>query len=732
MMKVKSCVTPVLEAAYHYTDKGYFVVPIPHGTNHPVLNEWQNLRITLSDVESHFADAAGIGILLAPSGLTDVDLDCREAIAAADELLPQTEMVHGHISSPRSHRYFRPKGILKNKQFIDPRLKNSKSARAMIVEQRAHGQTVCPPSSNLRTGELVEWDCDGEPATVDGEVLAAAVEQVAAAALLGRYWPNGSRHFATLALAGMLLRARWATDEVERFILAVGSAAQDEETSSRLHDVVSTAQRLDAEQPVTGARTLAELIGDDIVAKVREWLRLESQIESPIAVDDSLHHTDLGNAQRLVQRHGTNLRYCFDSGKWLTWNGRSWATDNDGQVERFAKETIKSMYCEAGCSASVSDRGNLAKHALKSEAEGRLRAMVNLTKTESSIPVKQTMLDADPWLLNCGNGTIDLRTGKLLAHHRNNLCTKEVPIAFDPDAKCPTWIAFLRRVMADNRALVKFLQRAVGYALTGMTSEQVLFFLYGTGANGKSTFIETCRNLVGDYAQQSDFDTFMPKEKGHPRNDLARLAGARFVAAVEAAQGRQLAENVIKQATGCDVITARFLYHESFEYSPQYKLFLVANHKPVIVGTDEAIWRRIRLIPFTVTIPPDERDKQLLEKLRGELPGILAWAVRGCLDWQRDGLGEPEAVWTATAEYRREMDVMADFVDECCVLGENQTEDTGLLYAKFKEWSDQNGEGFPTQKKLGAQLRERGFEAGKKRGNRCWVGLRLRHEDDND
>jgi putative DNA primase/helicase len=390
------------------------------------------------------------------------------------------------------------------------------------------------------------------------------------------------------------------------------------------------------------------------------------------------------------------------------------------------------MYCEAGCSTNISDRGNLAKHALKSEAEGRLRAMVNLSKTEPSIPVSQSMLDADPWLLNCQNGTIDLRTGKLLAHHRSNLCTKEVPIAFDSDAKCPTWIAFLNRVMADNRALVRFLQRAVGYAPTGMTSEQVLFFLYGTGANGKSTFIETCRNLVGDYAQQADFDTFVPKENGHPRNDLARLAGARFVAAVEAAQGRQLAENVIKQATGGDAITARFLYREYFEFSPQFKLFLVANHKPVIVGTDEAIWRRIRLIPFTVTIPPEERDKQLLEKLRGELPGILAWAVRGCLDWQRDGLGEPEAVSNATEAYRREMDVMADFVDEYCVLGENQTEDAGLLYAKFKEWSDQNGEGFLTQKKLGAQLRERGFEAGKKRGNRCWVGLRLRHQGDND
>jgi hypothetical protein len=416
----------------------------------------------------------------------------------------------------------------------------------MIVELRTNGQTVVPPSINLRTGELVTWDSGGEAATVDGHELASAVSRVAAAALLARHWPNGSRHFASLALAGMLLRAGWNESKVTDFLQAVTSAAQDEESASRLHDVLSTAQRLGAEQAVTGAPTLAEIIGEDVVSKVREWL----QLESPTIIDDSLHHTDLGNAQRLVERHGTNLRYCFDSGKWLTWNRRSWIADNDGQVDRLAKDTIKSMYCEAGCSASISDRGKLAKHALKSEAEGRLRAMVNLTKTESSIPVKQSMLDADPWLFNCQNGTIDLRTGELLAHHRSNLCTKEVPIAFDPDAKCPTWTAFLVRVMADNRALVKFLQRAVGYALTGMTSEQVLFFLYGTGANGKSTFIETCRNLVGEYAQQADFDTFVPKENGHPRNDLARLAGARFVAAVEAAQGRQLAENVIKQATG--------------------------------------------------------------------------------------------------------------------------------------------------------------------------------------
>jgi putative DNA primase/helicase len=215
-------------------------------------------------------------------------------------------------------------------------------------------------------------------------------------------------------------------------------------------------------------------------------------------------------------------------------------------------------------------------------------------------------------------------------------------------------------------------------------------------------------------------------QKPRVRIDIARLKGARLVAAVEAAQGRQLAENVIKQVTGGDTITARFLYHEHFEFVPQFKLFLVANHKPTIAGIDEAIWRRIRLVPFTVTIPREKRDKQLLDKLRSELPGILAWAVRGCLKWQGDGLTEPEAVSAATADYRREMDVLEDFIEECCIRGEHETVNAGLVYLTFQTWAKKNGEEELTQKRFGTQLRERGFTATKKKGQRCWVGLGLK------
>jgi putative DNA primase/helicase len=286
--------------------------------------------------------------------------------------------------------------------------------------------------------------------------------------------------------------------------------------------------------------------------------------------------------------------------------------------------------------------------------------------------------------------------------------------------------------MGGNQPLVEFVQRAAGYCLTGKTDEEVLFFLYGTGANGKTTFVETVRKLLSDYAQQADFNSFLEKRSDGARNDLARLKGARFVAAVEAGEGRKLDETVIKQATGGDTITSRFLYREFFEYVPQFKIFLVANHKPRISGTDEGIWRRIRLIPFNVTIPTEERDKRLLEKLQRELPGILAWAVRGCLEWQRDGLGKSDQVSEATELYRREMDSLADFLDDRCVIGQGEVSDAGLLYETYKVWCQANGEEPTSQKLFGSRLHDRGFEPAKKRGHRCWVGLSLDCDDEDD
>ena len=709
--------TSSIEAARGLIRRGFYVVPIPRGTKHPILTNWPELRLTEFDLQQYFLGDCGIGLLLRPSKLADIDCDCAEAVAAAKVLLPMTEMIHGHRSNPASHHYYRVESPSPNQAFVDPQ--RPRGDGAMLVELRTNGQTVVPPSHHTPTGEVIEWTKDGEAAVIDFPALSAKCAEVAAAALLARYWAVGSRHHAALALAGMLLRAGWPEPRVRAFVLAVATAAGDNERASRLHDVLTTAARLGENRTTTGAPTLAEIVGDAVVQKVREWLHLDGA-----AFDTYVAHlSDLGNARRLVNLHGIDLRYCYPRGKWLVWSGSRWEWDESGEIERRAKNTIKSLYEEAAAQDNLEGRQKILKHALHSESEQRLRAMITVSKSEVGIPVAPRELDADIWLFNCANGTIDLRTGKLLPHARQNLCSKLAPVEFDQDATCPTWEAFLHRVLNEDAALIEFVQRAIGYTLTGSVKEQVLFFLYGTGANGKSTFVELIRKMLGDYGLQADFATFLHRKDDGPRNDLARLVGSRFVAAVEAGAGRQLDENVIKQVTGGDTITARYLYHEHFEFPPQFKLVLAANYKPKITGTDEAIWRRIRLVPFNVMIPKPERDPELIEKLERELPGILAWAVRGCLSFQESGLGEPAAVSSATDAYRAEMDQVGRFVNDCCVAKPGARLAASAIYSGYQAWCQTNGEEPMARNLFGAQLDAHGFEADRKNGKRVRKGI---------
>jgi putative DNA primase/helicase len=437
--------------------------------------------------------------------------------------------------------------------------------------------------------------------------------------------------------------------------------------------------------------------------------------------------SDLGNARRLVAAHGEDLRYCFPARKWHVWTGTRWQEDQTGEVERRAKDTVAQIGAEAARTADEGTRKALLSHALKSESEAKRKAMIASAQSEPGIPVLPEEFDADPMLLNCESGLIDLRTLSLQPHRREALCTKRAPVRYDPDADCPLWRAFLQRVTGGDLALQEFLQRAVGYTLTGSAAEEVFFLLYGTGQNGKTVFLETLQSLLGDYGRKCDFASFLQRrDDGGPRNDLAALAGARLAVAVEADAGKRLAEALVKEVTGGDAITARFLYAEPFTFHPQFKLWLAANYRPVIRGTDYAMWRRIQLVPFTVTIPEKERDRKLKEKLLGELPGVLAWALEGCAAWQKYGLGGCEAVSRATGAYREESDVLAEFLGSECVQGPTAQALSRDLYARYGRWCETNGERPLSQKAFGQKLEERGFWPKRGTGGvRRWEGVGL-------
>lgn len=418
--------------------------------------------------------------------------------------------------------------------------------------------------------------------------------------------------------------------------------------------------------------------------------------------------TDLGNAQRMARLYGDRIRYVAEFKKWLLWDGHRWQICGSSAIFTLAIETIRSMVSEA---LKVDDfllREKIIKHSLASESAAKLKAMIEIAEKLPGIPVQQHLLDTDHFKLNLLNGTLDLKTGMLHDPCREDYNTKQAAVEFDPSAKCPTWEKFLHRIMDGKTELIRYIQKAVGYSLSGATSQQCMYIAHGNGSNGKSTFIKTIESVLHDYSIHCPATTLMVKQEGIS-NDVARLRGSRFVAAVETDEGKRLAESLVKELTGGDVITSRFLYGEFFEFTPCFKIWLACNHKPVIRGSDMAIWRRVKLIPFAVTIPQSEWDLQLSEKLAMEKAGILNWMLAGCLAWQREGITDPPEVQAATSGYRKEMDLIGSWIDEACICLASVDARASLLYDNFKAWCDDNGEWVMSNRMFGMKLAERGY-----------------------
>jgi putative DNA primase/helicase len=464
---------------------------------------------------------------------------------------------------------------------------------------------------------------------------------------------------------------------------------------------------------------MAENVGDEsIYLRIRELKA------------GNIQFTDATNAERLLKLYGRDIRYNAAWKKWLVWDGKKWQVDDGALIHEKGLEMVRGLYDEQLKTPDYRERMEIEKYAMLSESVRRREAFIKAASWIRELNITSEDLDINPWLLSVQNGTIDIESGTFREHKQEDMITKIANVEYVPGADCPLWKQFIREIMGLNGDIIRFLQAVVGMAITGDVSEQSIFIFYGSGANGKSTFLNTIMYILGDYALTTTTETFMKRNNEQSTNDIARLRGSRFVTTTEVDQGKRLSEPLIKQITGNDKVTARFLYGEYFSYMPTYKIFMGTNHKPIIKGTDFGIWRRIKLIPFVTRIEPDKQDKHLEEKLRAEGPGILNWLLEGTYRWRKEGLVVPEAVSVATDDYKGEMDIIGNFLKECCIQSPGVSIRIRELFKAYQEWCEQNNEKAVSERILTSRLKEMGFNRIRSAEARYWSGIMLRAKAD--
>ncbi|MBC7835958.1 MAG: bifunctional DNA primase/polymerase [Phycisphaerales bacterium] len=747
-----------LAAAEAYMLRGYMPIPLELGSKAILTPGWTKLRYTVERLPEHFGEAGNIGLLLGdPSGgLVDVDLDCPEAIELADQFLPPTGAISGRQSYPSSHRWYISAQAV-TLQVHDPVSKD------MIVELRSTGcQTVVGPSIHP-LGERYS-PLTGEPAVVEAEHLRACVQALAEAVVIARHGALPVKPEPRLPRA-RVHRSDEPSEQVQRraqAYLAKIPGAVSNQGGHPLTYAAATAMvhgfglhpqvaldLLRAEynprcQPPWSEKELRHKV-DDAATKPhhmpRGWLR-DAVRSSPGPASDKEPRldaplSDLGNAERLATKCRDQMRYCHTRGKWLVWDGTRWQDDQTGTPIRLAGELAREMLRDACDVAEFNARSGLASWGLKSEMRPKLEAAVVLAQSQPTFVVLESDLDADPWQLNTLAGTIDLRTGAVREHDRHDLITKLAPVQHDPCALCPRFDAFMSQLFPNAPEVVAYLRRFLGMCLTGDINEQVMPILLGEGANGKSVLLDTVRGIMGDYAGDAPPHLLVERKGCEHPTEIADLFGKRLVVASETGEADTLKLQLIKRLTGDATLKGRFMRQNYVERARTHKLILVTNNWPNISEDTEAVWRRLHIVKFEVVIPEAERDTRLIEKLAAERPGVLAWLVRGCLEWQRTGLCPPAAVVRETKSRRVRSASPGRFLDECCEMETGADHEEGFevpfsdLMSAYGWWMTDRP-GSVSSRELQLELACRGLESRTKRVGRVSakvrVGVRLRPE----
>jgi P4 family phage/plasmid primase-like protien len=748
-----------------YADAGIKPLRLHPETKRPVVKEWQRRSELLTDIAEWARQGKPIGWQVGQVSrwICVVDCDWPETIRLAPRFLPETLTIHKGHEKP-SLWVYRSEG-LGFARFSAPDASEVLCTKAS--NNGAGHQVVVPPSVHPEKGPY-DFTRGWNPAAI-AEILPDDLQRrcrmLATSALISRRLPEKGRHVLSLAYAGFMIRNGASPEDVTRVLVAAWEDhnAPPGAIESLRRNVTDTDHKIAEGEPVTGGDRLGELIPGmpRRIARFLGWkdtsyndgCRLAGEGE----VGDADHHdlrsallkgpvgmlcTDTANAERFARRFKGEVIYVPRFG-WLAWDGRRYRMDHAGFTLELGKKVPEIITEEAKLALSegrVKDGKALFSWAVQSLSRGKIDSLLALARSIPGIVVEHDKLDRDGLLFNCLSGTVDLRTGNLKPHDKADLITKLAPVEYDPNMATPVFDGFLEQVLP-SEALRRFVQRLFGLYLSSSVAEQILVVFYGAGANGKSTLINLMMEVLGigedGYGYPAPHDFLMLKSGDSHPTEKAALFGKRLVAAIETERGMRLAESFVKQLTGSDPVTARFMRQDFFTFMPTHKVLLAANHKPVINGTDHAIWRRIKLVPFEVVIPNKAQDKQLPEKLKEELPGILAWAVRGGLAWQKEGLGEPDAVTSATQEYRDDQDHLGDFIAEECYVDHNVSVLATPLFKAYEHWCFRNGEPSESQTMFGQRLIERGFRrerasSGRDKGKKRYIGISLLHKNGDD
>ena len=694
-----------LEIAEQYIDWGWNPTPGRYQSRTASLKGWQDLVIDRSNVSRYFNGAAqNIDVVLALSnGLTDVDLDCREAIALAPYFLEPTKAVFGRASKRRAHwLYITTLAETATKAaitFPDPLAKErEKGDKAMLVELRTGpgAQTVFPGSVH-DSGERIEWDSLGDPKPWDGADLQRRVAWLAAAAAIVRVWPGeGLRHNAALVLGGLLARLKWPEKDAEQFARAIFEVARDtDEIDDRIQAIVDSRKAYQEDRKTYGFPKFKEQFGEPTAKAVMEWLGYRPAEERKAAKEDEGPHvTEDSAALAFVGLYKGKLHYCHDTGAWFQFNGSTWRQNRTDLAFHYARELARTL-------------GEGQKVTSKTSFAGGVE---RFSRADPALAVTAEHWDQDPWLLGTPGGVVDLRMGELRAGRPEDSITKQTAVVPSDSSDCPLWIQFLEEATDGDRELIRFIQQWAGYSLTGSTREQALAFIHGDGGTGKSVFLKTLSGILSEYACTSAVTVFLASAHDQHTTSIAMMRGARLVTASETQQGRAWNEALIKSLTGGDPITARFMRQDDFTYTPQFKLCVIGNHAPVVSTVDEAMRRRFNIVPFVHK--PVVPDLELENRLKAEWAEILRWAIEGGLDWQRHGLVRPNAVKECTQEYFSNQDVLGQWLDDECdvELGNEYINDkAGSLFGAWTAYAKRAGVDPKSQTSFASDMKRRGF-----------------------